>query len=96
MWKFANNEDYSQDGWNDPSISNFKSNIFKNLAREIIQNSIDARNDKNAPVIVNFTLDTLPRDSIPGLDQIQKHLEYIQKNSARTEGDSQKKKFKNL
>ena len=54
MWEFATNEDGSLDGWNDGDIANFKSNVFKNLAREIIQNSIDARFDKNLPVTVTF------------------------------------------
>ena len=93
MWKFSSNEDGTLDGWNDPSIANFKSNIFKNLAREIIQNSIDAQHDKKAPVIVKFKLENLDRDQIPDLDTITECLEYISKNSAPTEGISQKKEI---
>ena len=93
MWEFATNEDGSLDGWNDGDIANFKSNVFKNLAREIIQNSIDARYDENSPVIVTFELQTLPRICIPGLDTIKDHMEYIQENSAHTEGDTYKKEI---
>ena len=93
MWEFATNEDGSLDGWNDGDIANFKSNVFKNLAREIIQNSIDARFDKNSPVTVTFELQKLPRACIPDLDTIKDHMEYIQENSAHTEGDAYKKEI---
>ena len=93
MWEFATNEDGSLDGWNDGDIANFKSNVFKNLAREIIQNSIDARFDKNSPVTVTFELQKLPRACIPDLDTIKNHMEYIQENSAHTEGDAYKKEI---
>lgn len=93
MWKFATYEDDTRDGWNDGDIATFKSNVFKSLAREIIQNSIDARFDKNLPVTVTFELRSLPRVCIPDLDTIQKHMEYIQENSAHTEGDTNKKEI---
>ena len=36
------NESYQWDGWNDTGVREFRTNILKNLAREIIQNSLDA------------------------------------------------------
>ena len=67
MWKFQINESYQWDGWNDTGVREFRTNILKNLAREIIQNSLDADiNQSGSPVEVNFSLDDLPRECIQG------------------------------
>ena len=44
-WLFAENQDGTSEGWEDSAIKNFKGNPLKNLAREIIQNSLDAPRD---------------------------------------------------
>ena len=70
MWKFQVNESGQTDGWNDNGIQTFRSNILKNLAREIVQNSVDARASKSAPAEVEFTLDDLDKDLLPDFDQL--------------------------
>ena len=66
----------------------FRTNILKNLAREIIQNSLDADiNQSGSPVEVNFSLDDLPRECIPGLDEIRDVLKVIlSENPIASEG----------
>ena len=41
-WLFDLNRDGSSEGWEDAAIKNFRGNPLNNLAREIIQNSLDA------------------------------------------------------
>ena len=41
-WQFDLNRDGSSEGWEDAAIKNFRGNPLNNLAREIIQNTLDA------------------------------------------------------
>ena len=47
-------EEGTPNGFNDGGIAEFASTKYDGLAREIIQNSLDARNDENEPVKVVF------------------------------------------
>ena len=48
---------------------------FKGLAREIIQNSIDAkRDDVVDPLVVKFEFLTVDKTEIPGMDTLEKHI----------------------
>ena len=69
-WKFQPNEDGTSQGWNDSTIAQFKSNRLESLTRETIQNSLDARLDKSAPVVVVFTEETRNREEIPGVSTL--------------------------
>ncbi|MED7679065.1 hypothetical protein GN286_14140 [Rhodobacteraceae bacterium IMCC15231] len=93
MWKFQVNESGQTDGWNDNGIQTFRSNILKNLAREIIQNSVDARASKSAPAEVEFILDDFDKNLLPDFDQLNDHIENIAKSDAVNEGDSHKKEI---
>jgi len=93
MWRFESIRS-RLDGWNDVSIAHFKDNVLKNLAREIIQNSLDAREDKKQPVNVKFSLVKVDRDSIPDLDYIKSCMEDICATSMNKEGDAQKLEIK--
>ncbi len=62
-WFFVKGE---PNGINDSGISDFKGTRFNGLAREIIQNSLDAKNrDLNEPVIVEFKKRNLTMDKYP-------------------------------
>ena len=67
-------------GLEDGSIGAFKDKPFPSLAREICQNSIDARRDKNKPVRVEFHSFSMKSDNIPGIvelrDELQKCLAF--------------------
>lgn len=49
----------------------FKGNIYRYLAREIIQNSLDARESASTPVVVTFDLETIKRSAVPGMAQLK-------------------------
>ena len=71
-WKFAVSQDGTSEGWEDASIKNFKGNPLNNLAREIIQNSLDAPKDPNSEkVVVRFKCSTISPSDIPGVDKLR-------------------------
>ena len=77
-WTFASNNGGEDHGFNDAGIETFKGNLERYLAREVIQNSLDARADKKKPVLVKFELIELDRDNVPdltGLAETFKHCE---------------------
>lgn len=73
-WTFETTTTTS-DGLNDPAISHFKGNLIGGLARESLQNSIDAR-DKSSdkPVLVVFKMHELEIDEIPGLGELREYF----------------------
>ena len=61
-WKFPPTSGGSGDGFNDSGIAHFKGSPMSSLARETIQNSLDARKSHIEPVHVDFELIELGRD----------------------------------
>lgn len=53
-WEFPVDGGDQWQGFNDPGIEHFRGNPFGSLARELIQNSLDA--PSGTPVIVSFEL----------------------------------------
>ena len=68
-WEFPIDSGDQWQGFNDPGIEHFRGSPFGNLAREIIQNSLDAALG-NAPVSVSFNVQDIPRDQIPGVEEL--------------------------
>ncbi|MBK9054972.1 MAG: hypothetical protein IPL78_29950 [Chloroflexi bacterium] len=54
-WTFAKNNGGRESGFHDAGVETFKGNFDRYLARELIQNSLDARLDPNKPVEVVFS-----------------------------------------
>jgi len=71
QWKFAPTGGGSIDGVNNPMISHFTGNYNYHLAREIIQNSLDAKLDDSKPVEVKFNIETFPKNEFPGHNQLK-------------------------
>src|SRR5882762_701953 len=69
-WFFAKNEGGRDSGLHDAGVETFKGNIDRYLARELIQNSLDARYDPQKPVQVKFELLELQRSEIPDLKSL--------------------------
>jgi len=73
-WRFPLNDGGLEAGFNDSGIETYRGNIYENLARETIQNSLDAAaSDK--PVKVAFELFELPSLAFPGRDELMVALE---------------------
>lgn len=70
-WVFPKNDGGRDSGFHDAGVETFKGNFERFLARELIQNSLDARLDPKKPVRVKFELLLLKRDQIPGMDYIK-------------------------
>jgi hypothetical protein len=58
-WVFAKNDGGREGGFHDAGVETFKGNFDRYLARELIQNSLDARLDPNKPVRVKFQIEDL-------------------------------------
>lgn len=70
-WTFVKNDGGRETGFSDAGVETFKGNIDKYLAREVLQNSLDARYDPNKPVRAVFRLRKLKRSEIPDMDRLR-------------------------
>ena len=79
IWYFAP-DNGEKDYLSDSAMEIFKTkgddaNAFKGIAREVIQNSLDAkRDDVNAPLVLDFQLLNIARDEFPGLSGLSDHV----------------------
>ena len=73
-WNFAKNDGGRETGFHDAGVETFKGNFDRYLAREVIQNSLDARKDYKKPVRVRFGLRQLKRTEIPDIDALKSAL----------------------
>lgn len=64
-WIFPSNNYGTVTGIGEASIETFKGSPYRSLAREICQNSMDARVDKNKPVVIEFSCFLLENKEIP-------------------------------
>ena len=69
-WNFPNNNNGEITGIGEAGIETFKGSLFSSLAREICQNSLDARVDSSKPVRIDFILSNVARDKIYGINNL--------------------------
>ena len=70
-WYFPPTNGGRIDGFNDPGIAHFNGSPLSSLARETIQNSLDARKAMEEPVSVSFELIELGTENIGGDELLQ-------------------------
>lgn len=76
QWLFPVNAAGGQpEGLNDSGVESFRGNQIESLAREIIQNSTDAKRDKNKPVTVSFQKFTVKTKEFPGKEGLLQAFE---------------------
>ena len=73
-WYFASTGGGRRDGFNDSAREHFEGAHEHFLAREIIQNSIDARLSEDEPVKVVFELKKAILNDIPGLGELRDYF----------------------
>ena len=74
-WRFPINNDGEDDQIAQPGIEDFRNTPIVSLAREICQNSLDAKDPLNhAAVEVEFKLVKLSCTEFPEIDEFKKHL----------------------
>lgn len=74
-WNFPPNADGEDEDLNNPGIESFKNTPLTSLAREICQNSLDARHpEAMAPVEVHFEVVDIQVSDFPGIDDFRSIL----------------------
>ena len=73
MWRFVGNNYATETGLDTADMETFKKDPISSLAREICQNSIDARAGKDK-VIIEFHSFEINKSDIPGRDRIEKEM----------------------
>lgn len=73
-WMFPPTNGGASDGFNDSGIAHFKGSPMSSLARETIQNSLDARKEPTEPVHVSFELVLLTANDF-GADELRRAID---------------------
>lgn len=81
-------------GPNDPVDEKFKGQPYYSIVREAIQNSLDAVDNENKPVKVDFTFFDLDRNDYPNLFEIEKNIKQCQ--SYYQDNDNAERLFKDM
>jgi hypothetical protein len=92
-WKFPSNGGGQIEGFNNASIDTFIGNRVFSLVREAIQNSLDARLDKNKPVLVSFSLDELEASKVPEVTALAEFLKLASAREKTNTGNAQSLHF---
>ena len=87
-WYFPSNDHGENKGINDSGVATFRGTPLKSLAREICQNSLDAQNDKDAPVVIEFSVFDINSNELPGCndlkDSFERCIKYWSGQAAKT------------
>ncbi|GCF82069.1 hypothetical protein [Bacillus cereus] len=92
-WNFPKTNWGSEQGKNDPGLETFKGNPYPALAREPIQNSLDAHDGSEKPVRVEFSVFRIAQDQFPGRTEYIKVLKQCikeAKNGSETQKEMEK------
>ena len=74
-WNFPPKPDGGFDGFKDSGIETFLGSPFQSLAREVLQNSLDAKaSNVDNPVSVIFEIVAIERDQFPAVEEFKKVL----------------------
>jgi len=83
-WYFPIDKSGKYSAFNNHDLERFKKGRYKSLTREVIQNSIDAKDPGNIkPVLVSFELIQLPIEQFPDLDGFKEKIEGCLKMAPR-------------
>ncbi len=90
-WRFPHSGHGKQSGLSSGDAETFKKAPYTSFAREILQNSIDARVSDEMPVKVELNEFDVDRSDIPGIDELVAQVERCQKFWAHK--DDYKKRY---
>ena len=80
-WNFPPTNGGEEYGWRHSGIGHFRGSPVRSLARETIQNSLDARADKDQPVHIAFELRHIKQGGLEAVDQWRAALKACQWNA---------------
>jgi hypothetical protein len=89
-WFFPSNNGGQESGFHDAGVETFRGNIDGYVARESLQNCVDARSDRTKPVHVIFQVREHSAESLPGRDELR---ETLQKCAQYWKSDKRAKAF---
>lgn len=73
-WRFPGNRYTADNGLDTADMETFKKDAISSLARELCQNSVDAKRKEETLVKIEFKTFEINRESIPGIDAIVSQL----------------------
>lgn len=73
-WFFSENPKGTKQGYSDAGMETFRRSPYASIARESIQNSLDAHDDSKKPVIVRFEVKKVATQQIPGMEQLKQAM----------------------
>lgn len=82
LWHFPSTDGGDDDGINDAGLEQFEGNREKTVARECIQNSLDARDNNSEPVRVEFDVFSIDSYLIPGAQDLGLAMEKAKEYAA--------------
>ena len=74
-WRFPASGHGDRKGISSGDAETFKKTPFKAFAREILQNSLDARDSDENPAVVEFQTFEINTSEIPGVEELKKQIE---------------------
>lgn len=77
-WTFPGNNDAGREGFNASGIAIFAGGLVQSFVREVIQNSLDARDFDSEPVKIDFSLLAGPKSSFPEISNLLPHIKAAQ------------------
>jgi len=87
-WHFPIVDDGEEDGINDSLRETFEGDHERFIARECIQNAIDARKDMSRPAKVRFERFDIPVEKVPGMKELKTILAKAKKYSEDQDGSA--------
>ena len=73
-WNFPSNNNGETNGIGNAGIETFKGTPYKSLAKEICQNSLDAKLEDKDKVVIEFSLFKYKTEELPGYSTLKKVL----------------------
>lgn len=95
MWRFVGNNYATETGLDTADMETFKKDPISSLAREICQNSIDARAGKDK-VVIEFHSFEIKKDDIPGRERIEKEMVSCEEYQKRRNNPKDKEQLERM
>lgn len=89
-WFFSENPKGTKQGYSDAGMETFRRSPYASIARESIQNSLDAHDGSKNPVVVRFEVKQIPVETIPGIEELR---QAIQDSLRMWKGNKKAEKF---
>ncbi len=89
-WIFPSNNGGEVAGFNHASIDTFNGTKLFSVVRETIQNSMDARVDKEKPVRVSFTLTDVDKSKAVGINELVPFLQAAEETARSQQSETHK------